>query len=181
VFLKFRSDSPHQQLSSNRGVSAQQYTFSSSTSRLPQLQSHSQPSHLHQQTQSPPSQQPIMCNVGTSVRQHGHKRRYGQPVTTHDVAVGVAINRESEAETHLGVTNNTRPESSWAKLELCTSVSNLSQKHQAAAESRNERLLSRYERIDRIAMWLFPIFFFLFNICYWSYYLLLDDVLQDLW
>jgi uncharacterized membrane protein YgcG len=39
----------------------------------------------------------------------------------------------------------------------------------------------KYERIDRIAMWLFPIIFFLFNICYWSYYLLLNRLLPELW
>ena len=39
----------------------------------------------------------------------------------------------------------------------------------------------RYERIDRIAMKLFPIIFILFNVCYWSYYLLLHDTFQELW
>ena len=39
----------------------------------------------------------------------------------------------------------------------------------------------KYERIDRIAMKLFPIIFILFNVCYWSYYLLLHETFQDLW
>lgn len=39
----------------------------------------------------------------------------------------------------------------------------------------------KFERIDRIAMWLFPIFFFLFNVAYWSYYLLLNEVFKNLW
>ncbi len=39
----------------------------------------------------------------------------------------------------------------------------------------------KYERIDRIAMWLFPIIFFIFNICYWSYYLVLNELLPELW
>lgn len=43
------------------------------------------------------------------------------------------------------------------------------------------RLTLKYERIDRIATWLFPIIFFLFNVCYWSYYLLLSDALQEIW
>ena len=39
----------------------------------------------------------------------------------------------------------------------------------------------RYERIDRIAMKLFPLIFILVNILYWSYYLLLHETIQDLW
>ena len=39
----------------------------------------------------------------------------------------------------------------------------------------------KYERIDRIAMKLFPIIFILFNVCYWSYYLLLHETFQELW
>ena len=39
----------------------------------------------------------------------------------------------------------------------------------------------RYERIDRIAMKLFPLIFILVNILYWSYYLLLHETFQDLW
>ena len=40
---------------------------------------------------------------------------------------------------------------------------------------------ARYERIDRIALLSFPIIFFIFNICYWSYYLLFNDLIKDLW
>lgn len=43
------------------------------------------------------------------------------------------------------------------------------------------RLNARYEKIDSIATALFPIIFFLFNVCYWSYYLLLSDALSELW
>lgn len=43
------------------------------------------------------------------------------------------------------------------------------------------RLNAKYEKIDSIATALFPIIFFLFNVCYWSYYLLLSDALSDLW
>ena len=39
----------------------------------------------------------------------------------------------------------------------------------------------RYERIDRIAMKLFPLIFILVNILYWSYYLLLHETFQELW
>ncbi|QQP49488.1 Glycine receptor subunit alpha1like [Caligus rogercresseyi] len=39
----------------------------------------------------------------------------------------------------------------------------------------------RNDKIDRIAMYLFPFFFFIFNFCYWSYYLLFYEVFQDLW
>ncbi len=44
-----------------------------------------------------------------------------------------------------------------------------------------DRCSQKYDRVDRIAMWLFPIFFFLFNIAYWSYYLLLNDIINELW
>ena len=114
----------------------------------------------------PPPGTTIICsNVGGM--RHSHKRRHAQSM--HDVAVG----KDADSDT--------KPESSWAKLELLASTTSLSGKQSVAAELRSDRLLSRYERIDRIAMYLFPIFFFLFNVCYWSYYLLLDDVLQDLW
>ena len=128
--------------------------------------------HMHQFAFPPstPSQQqsPIVCsNIVTGIRHHSHKRRH--PQATHDVGVGKDCD------------SDVKPESSWAKLELLASTSNLTGKNQAAAETRNERLLSRYERIDKVAMWGFRVIFFLFNVCYWSYYLLLDDVMQDLW
>lgn len=43
------------------------------------------------------------------------------------------------------------------------------------------KLANKYEKIDAIATWLFPIIFFLFNVCYWSYYLLLSDAIQEFW
>jgi hypothetical protein len=119
--------------------------------------------------QAPAAPSAAVCGSGVGVLRHthSHKRRHPQP--TQDVAVG----KDADSDA--------KPESSWAKLELLASTTSLTGKQSLAAESRNDRLLSRYERIDRVAMWLFPIFFFLFNLCYWSYYLLLDDVLQDLW
>nr|XP_040571567.1 glycine receptor subunit alpha-2-like isoform X2 [Lepeophtheirus salmonis] len=39
----------------------------------------------------------------------------------------------------------------------------------------------RYEKIDRMALYLFPFFFFIFNFCYWSYYLLFYEIFQELW
>jgi hypothetical protein len=42
-------------------------------------------------------------------------------------------------------------------------------------------LITRYEHIDRVAMALFPIIFLVFNVVYWSYYLLLNDLLAQLW
>jgi hypothetical protein len=48
-------------------------------------------------------------------------------------------------------------------------------------QTEHLKVAAKYERIDRIAMWLFPIIFFLFNVCYWSYFLLLADALSDLW
>ena len=126
-----------------------------------------------QQFAFPPSPKPspgttVICsNVAGLRHTHSHNRRH--PQSMQDVAVG----KDADSDV--------KPESSWAKLELLASTTSLNRKQSAAAESRNDRLLSRYERIDRVAMYLFPIIFFLFNICYWSYYLLLDDVLQDLW
>eukprot|EP00093_Oithona_nana_P012399 12399.XXX_323856_316976_1 [CDS] Oithona nana genome sequencing. len=43
------------------------------------------------------------------------------------------------------------------------------------------RLQAKYEQIDRIARALFPFIFLLVNVCYWSYYLILTDALQDFW
>ena len=43
------------------------------------------------------------------------------------------------------------------------------------------RLTAKYEQIDRIARALFPFIFLLVNVCYWSYYLILTDALQDFW
>ncbi|TRY73728.1 hypothetical protein TCAL_02532 [Tigriopus californicus] len=45
--------------------------------------------------------------------------------------------------------------------------------------SREQR--DKYERVDNIAMWLFPIIFFAVNVCYWSYFLLFNEMIQDLW
>ncbi len=50
-----------------------------------------------------------------------------------------------------------------------------------APEQRRFINQDKYERIDRMAMWLFPIIFFIFNICYWSYYLVLNEILPELW
>jgi hypothetical protein len=39
---------------------------------------------------------------------------------------------------------------------------------------------ARIAKIDRVAMWVFPIFFCFFNIGYWSYYLLMNNM-RDMW
>lgn len=166
-FLDYRSHQQHQLPCTKTTTAAVASSTSVTTTQFQQPRS----IHMHQYAfpSSPKSLgSPAICsNVG--VRPHSHKRRH--PQSTQDVAVGKDADNSADS----------KPEASWAKLELLASTTSLTGKQQAAAESRNDRLLSRYERIDKIAMWLFPIVFFLFNICYWSYYLLLDDVLQDLW
>ena len=168
-FLDYRSHQQHQ-LPYTTATTTTTSAAAASTAMTTQFQ---QPRSIHMhQYAFPPSPKshgsPVVCsNVG--FRHHSHKRRH--PQSTQDVAVG----KDGAVDSDM------KPEASWAKLELLASTTSLTGKQQAAAESRNDRLLSRYERIDKIAMWLFPIIFFLFNVCYWSYYLLLDDVLQDLW
>ena len=35
--------------------------------------------------------------------------------------------------------------------------------------------------MDRVSLVLFPLMFFLVNVMYWSYYLFLNDVIEDMW
>lgn len=39
-----------------------------------------------------------------------------------------------------------------------------------------EKIQQAYERVDRVAMYLFPLIFFVFNCLYWSYYLILQNI-----
>ena len=39
----------------------------------------------------------------------------------------------------------------------------------------------RCDRVDRVSLVLFPLMFFLVNVMYWSYYLLLNDIIAELW
>ena len=48
-------------------------------------------------------------------------------------------------------------------------------------EHRDRVNSQKYETIDSTAMYLFPIIFFLVNVCYWSYYLLFFETVQMLW
>ena len=48
-------------------------------------------------------------------------------------------------------------------------------------EHRDRVNSQKYEAIDSTAMYLFPIIFFLVNVCYWSYYLLFFETFQMLW
>ena len=49
------------------------------------------------------------------------------------------------------------------------------------SEHRDRVNSQKYETIDATAMYMFPTLFFLVNICYWSYYLLFFEHIQQLW
>ena len=39
----------------------------------------------------------------------------------------------------------------------------------------------RCDRVDRVSLVLFPLMFFVVNVMYWSYYLLFNDIIAELW
>ena len=39
-----------------------------------------------------------------------------------------------------------------------------------------EKIQMAYERVDRIALYMFPLAFVIFNILYWTYYLLVVNI-----
>ena len=121
----------------------------------------------------------------------------------HNSGGGVAVMNPFQMSTG-GIGNN--HDSSWNKLDLgdgdlqrqqqqhpqhngnSKQSKQQEQQQQGGAGGPGMRIVSprgfdsdKYDRIDRIAMWLFPIIFFLFNLCYWSYYLLLNELLPELW
>ena len=83
-------------------------------------------------------------------------------------------------------------ESSWTQIDFThgaasrsapvtsgnSPTQSLSMRSQATEQLR---MTAKYEQIDRIARALFPFIFLLVNVCYWSYYLILTDALQDFW
>ena len=88
------------------------------------------------------------------------------------------------------------PSNAWTKIDLAavagrgtphpheTSPTPSAINSGLAAQRRSfdsMRVAAKYEKIDRVALLLFPIIFFLFNVCYWSYFLFLVEVLQDFW
>ncbi len=68
----------------------------------------------------------------------------------------------------------------WNSLDLHQAPSPPIQQQQQQPHQMHVNKKS-IEKIDRCAMYLFPIFFFLFNILYWSYYLILIEHVQKLW
>ena len=86
----------------------------------------------------------------------------------------------------------TENESSWTKIDFThgaasrsapvTSGNSPTQSLSMRSQANDHlRMTAKYEQIDRIARALFPFIFLLVNVCYWSYYLILTDALQDFW
>ena len=50
--------------------------------------------------------------------------------------------------------------------------------HQRDSRCVREKIQMAYERVDRVAMYLFPVIFFMFNLLYWTYYLIIVNMLD---
>jgi len=115
---------------------------------------------------------------------HG-ARGYHSPATT----VGGAVNpfQVSDDEGYLNSWDDSKRSKRLQGGDRGDSLPPAPRPPQPMGASANQMTVGRhfnsekYERIDRMAMWLFPIIFFLFNVFYWSYYLLLNRLLPELW
>ena len=100
-----------------------------------------------------------------------------------DIMSTPAEQRENEKASLFGTTNIDFTIGGSSKSAPVTSGNSPTQSLSVGRSPANDhlRLTAKYEKIDRIATWLFPIIFLLFNVIYWSYYLLLSDALQEIW
>ena len=48
--------------------------------------------------------------------------------------------------------------------------------HQRDSRCVREKIQMAYEKVDRVAMYLFPGIFFFFNLLYWTYYLIVVNI-----
>ena len=100
---------------------------------------------------------------------------------SHNLMTTPAEQRENEKQSLFG-TNIDYDLARGGKSAPGTSGNSPTQSLSARSHANDHlRLTAKYEKIDRIATWLFPIIFLLFNVIYWSYYLLLSDALQEIW
>ena len=100
---------------------------------------------------------------------------------SHNLMTTPAEQRENEKQSLFG-TNIDFDLARGGKSAPGTSGNSPTQSLSARSHANDHlRLTAKYEKIDRIATWLFPIIFLLFNVIYWSYYLLLSDALQEIW